>query len=158
MTTLQIVLLSFVLLFLAIVSYRALYRKVVVQQTPGKFRMLVAIRRRGSALEHYLKLSGEEKIDLVRTLTKLLHMLHERWLASASFVGGFSGDVQGLPAGSEYDWMILVIYRISDYQHFQRCASMLEEAQFEPLRYYLEIRFLFGTSNTELSERLSKLF
>lgn len=158
METLQIVLLCLILLFMAIIVYRALYHKIVVQESTSRHKMLVAVRRKSATLDHYLKLSSEEKIELIRMLEKLMRLLHQRWLAEASYAGGFYGDVQGLPAGGEYDWKILAIYRVADYQHFLKCANILEEPQFEPLRYHLEIRFIFGTDFSILSEKIAKLF
>ncbi|MBN2355650.1 hypothetical protein JXO59_06025 [candidate division KSB1 bacterium] len=158
METLQIVLVCGALLFIIVIAYRALYKKVVVKEVHSTCKMLVAIRRRGAALDHYLKLGGDEKVDLIHSLGKLCRILHERWLARAQYVSGFSGDVHGLPATAEYDWMIIAIYNVTDYEHFQNCASVLEESQFSPLRYYLEIRLIYGASITDLSTKIPKLF
>lgn len=158
METLQIVILCAALLFIAVVAYRALHKKVVSKEIQWNNRMLVAVRRRGAALDHYLKLSSDEKIELFHSLEKLSHILHERWLAGAQYVGGFCGDVQGLPASGEYEWMIIAIYAVSDYQHFQNCIALLKEPQFETLRYHLEIRFIFGSSIKDMSKKMAKLF
>lgn len=120
--------------------------------------MMVAIRRRGTALDHYLKLGGDEKIELVHSLEKMCHILQERWLARSQYSCGFKSDVQGLPSQGDYDWMVFAFYDIADYEHFQRCVAMLEEPQFSNLRHYLDIRLIFGKSITGQSDKITKLF
>ena len=160
MQTLQIVLMCCVLLFILVVAYRALYKKIVVPEpaSPSTYSMMVAIRRRGTALDHYLKLSGDEKVELHHSLEKLSHILHERWLGSAHYTCGFVSDTQGLPAHGEYDWNLFTFYHIADYDHFRRCVAILEEPQFSLLRYYLDMRLIFGSSFDEFADKVAKLF
>lgn len=110
----------------------------------SRFRVLVALRRRSAGVSQIISMPLESHAGIRNRVAQQWQALFQSWSKFGILQGGFRKSEQGLPAGGDEDWFLVVFLDIPDYQAFRECISIIDDAKYRDFRNFCDVRLILG--------------